>query len=270
MSYWELGWWALVAFITIGAFVYFAILWRRRSLSSKLGPLDAPQAANDAPPPSKASVDKEKTPIHKEASIWWTGVLLAACGLVFLFGIQWPVTETPQLSGVGSKVLKNWLPLTAIVVLLFIVIALNAKKLEAVATVLLWSLGVLTVGAIIVAIVSVWTTRNTAPQAAVALPQDTPNLPRAWKADGTATDMSTWLKLKVPAHGDSQHVPGLYGGHVVWGGSGFSVRCVYADGHEGVVSEGTCGDGNIAKSYARNNGGTDLWASYAYAKADEK
>lgn len=101
------------------------------------------------------------------------------------------------------------------------------------------------------------------------LPQDTPALPRAW-INGTRTDPSTWGKVKVPAKGDSKHVPAVYGMHVVWGGAGFSVRCVYASGRIGIVSEGTCGDGDLIESYAHNDGNTDLYASYAYGLAGEK
>ncbi|NNM83892.1 hypothetical protein HKL94_01585 [Candidatus Parcubacteria bacterium] len=105
-----------------------------------------------------------------------------------------------------------------------------------------------------------------------ALPQSAPNLPRAWNADGTITDMSKWPRVRVPPHGDSVRVPNIFGGHLVWGGSGFKVHCVYADGHEGIIGNANdpCSDGNIVSMYAHNDGGVLLYASYAYAKMGEK
>ncbi len=100
-----------------------------------------------------------------------------------------------------------------------------------------------------------------------ALPQDATNLPWAWRLDP-----SKWPVVEVPAHGDSVHVPGLYQGHVVWGGSGFTVRCLYANGHIGTVGDpnNPCSDGNIVESWAHNDSGVPLLASYAYARAGEK
>ncbi len=105
-----------------------------------------------------------------------------------------------------------------------------------------------------------------------ALPRNTLNLPRAWNADGTITDMSKWPRVRVPPHGNSVRVPNIFGGHLVWGGSGFKVHCVYADGHEGIIgnTNDPCSDGNIVSMYAHNDGGVLLYASYAYAKMGEK
>jgi len=105
-----------------------------------------------------------------------------------------------------------------------------------------------------------------------AFPQDAPNLPRAWNADGSMTDPSKWPRIQVPSNGDSVRVPSVFGGHIVWGGSGFKVRYVYSDGHECVIGDtsASCGDGDIVAGYARNEGDTLLYASYAYARQDEK
>ncbi len=104
------------------------------------------------------------------------------------------------------------------------------------------------------------------------LPRDAPDVPRAWKTDGSMTDTSTWPRVQIPPYGNSAHVPGIFDGHVVWGGSGFTIHCVYTDGHEGIVGDMNrpCNDGNIISSYVRNEGGTVLYASYAYAKRGEK
>ncbi len=115
--------------------------------------------------------------------------------------------------------------------------------------------------------------QQVAREKARALPHDAPDLPRAWNPDGSLTDVSKWPQVQVPPYGDSVHVPNIFGGHVVWGGSGFKVHCIYgSDGHEGTVgdSEHPCSDGNIVESYARNQGGTLLYASYAYARKGEK
>lgn len=105
-----------------------------------------------------------------------------------------------------------------------------------------------------------------------ALPHDTPDLPRAWNPDGSPTDVSKWPQVQVPPKGDSVHVSNLFGGHVVWGGSGFEVHCVYSDDSEGIVGDiqHPCSDGNIVESYARNKGDTLLYARYAYANKGEK
>ena len=104
------------------------------------------------------------------------------------------------------------------------------------------------------------------------LPQSLPNLPRAWNADGTMVDPSTWPRVIVPPYGDSLPVPVVFGSHVVWGGSGFKAHCVYADGHEGIIGDRfrPCSDGDMVKMYARNDGGTLIYASYAYARPGER
>jgi len=105
-----------------------------------------------------------------------------------------------------------------------------------------------------------------------ALPNDAPNMPQAWRADGSPTDMTKWPRVHVPPHSNSVHVPSIAGGHIVWGGSGFKVRYVYSDGHECALGDisSSCGDGNIVEGYALNEGDTPLYASYAYARQDEK
>jgi len=113
--------------------------------------------------------------------------------------------------------------------------------------------------------------RSEVPRAS-ALPQNSPNLPRAWNADGSMTDSSKWPRVQVPPHGDSVHVPSVFGGHIVWGGSGFKIHYVYSDGHECIIGDtsSSCSDGNIVEGYARNEGDTPLYASYAYAYQNEK
>ena len=105
-----------------------------------------------------------------------------------------------------------------------------------------------------------------------ALPQDTSDLPRAWNPDGSMTDPSNWIRVSVPPHGNSAHVPNIFGGHVVWGGSGFKVYYEYSDGHSCAVGDTSpnCGDGDIVASYAHNDGETLAYASYAYARQGEK
>lgn len=105
-----------------------------------------------------------------------------------------------------------------------------------------------------------------------ALPNDAPNLPRAWLADGSPSDMTKWPRVLVPPHGDSVPVPSVAGGHIVWGGSGFKIRYRYSDGRECALGDtsSSCGDGNIVEGFARNEGDTPLYASYAYASKGEK
>lgn len=134
-------------------------------------------------------------------------------------------------------------------------------------------LTLLPVGAMIVH--GIWGKKTSTQQVQMrkqALPQDAPDLPRAWNADGTITDQSKWPRIQVPPHGDSVRVPSVFGGHIVWGGSGFTIHYVYADGRECVLGDASpsCGDGNIVSGYARNNGDILIYASYAYARQDEK
>jgi hypothetical protein len=100
-----------------------------------------------------------------------------------------------------------------------------------------------------------------------ALPQTAPDLPRAWNADGTITDVSKWPTVEVPPHGDSALAPGAGGRHLVWAGSGFTVYCDYGDGHKEVTP---CHDGNIVGGHVHGDGDALLYASYAYAKMGEK
>lgn len=106
----------------------------------------------------------------------------------------------------------------------------------------------------------------------LVLPNNAPDLPRAWNPDGTMTDPSTWMRIEVPPHGDSVRVPAVFGYHLVWSVGGFKLRHVYADGHECKFGDTgpACGDGDIVAGYAHNDGDTPLIASYAYAKKGEK
>ncbi len=180
------------------------------------------------------------------------------------------------MRGVAAFMSEHWLWFIVPFVLVAIAVALGKvwvsdRKVEA----------IVGLGAIVLAVVivpQVWvllTNENdpvapSSPPVRAALPSNAPDVPRAWNPDGSQTDTTKWPRVVVPPHGRSVLVPNIAGGHAVWGGSGFKVRCVYGDGHEGVVGEGTCNDGDIVGSYAVNQTGVELYASYAYARQGEK
>lgn len=114
-------------------------------------------------------------------------------------------------------------------------------------------------------------------QPSPVLPNDAPDLPRAWNADGTMTDVGGWPRVQIPLYGNSVSVPAVFRHHLVWGGSGFEVRCIYSDGREGVLGDrkNPCNDGDIVSYYFRDarsvkEGDIPLIAAYAYARMGEK
>lgn len=236
-----------------------------------------PAAATAAAP---ATAPAPKPPV-KDAigSLVWTGVLVIAA-LATLFWIR----QNPEWGGVsGVSKLKdlvwdNWLSILVAAGFLWAIVELSATWLGSAAHVLRlllrWGIPILFIGSLVLSWwftptqkVAVAVQRPPAPMAQRVLPQDAPDLPWAWKLE-----KSKWPRVHVPPHGNSVRVPGIFGGHVVWGGSGFKVHCVYADGREGIVGDPTkpCNDGDIVESYARNDGDTPIYAAYAYARAGEK
>ncbi|MHB0865440.1 MAG: hypothetical protein ACYC1Y_00830 [Minisyncoccota bacterium] len=205
------------------------------------------------------------------SNLWGILLLLAGAAIIY-WGLYTPILESPHLSKVGGWSWDHWLPLVVLWGIIAILIGLYAereetkKKLQNVLTAIMV---MLFVGVSVMNWVASGLTSSHVSQGRFnqALPQDAVNLPWAWHLDP-----SKWPQVEVPAHGDSVHVPGVYGGHVVWGGSGFTVRCVYTNGHVGTVGDPSnpCTDGNIVESYAHNEGDTPLLASYAYARPDEK
>ncbi len=181
----------------------------------------------------------------------------------------------PRPSDVGSWSWHHWLPLLVFLAIAWLVIELTVKKeptkktLQKALTRVMFMLFVgFPVGMWVASGLGITTALHASREGFNRpFPRDTPNLPRAWHLD-----QSKWPTVKVPAHGDSVLVRGLDQGHVVWGGSGFTVRCVYANGHIGTVGDPSdpCSDGNIVGSYAHNDSDVPLLASYAYARAGEK
>ena len=208
--------------------------------------------------------------------------MLVIVGAAFFFWSMYAQRMRPAQMGDWSS--DYWLQILIICGILYLLIVLNAESLGGTTARTLQ--GVLTVGAFLLLIgFPTWswivggpasaTASLHVPQqeSAQAIPRDAPELPWAWNKDGSPTDMSKWPMVKIPADGgDSVHVPNIPGGHVVWAGSGFTVHCVYADGQEGIVGDedNPCSDGDIVKSYAHNEGETELYASYAYARQSEK
>lgn len=96
------------------------------------------------------------------------------------------------------------------------------------------------------------------------------SLPRAWNLDGSIRNVDAWIKVIVPGNGKSQSVSPLSTEHVVWGGTGFTVYCVYPDEHEEVsTGEHPCSDG-LAWTYVKNNGSEPVHALYAFVERNEK
>lgn len=214
---------------------------------------------------------------------WFTSklglnILFILVGVVLVFWSSSNAQIRPADAGSWGQ--QYWLPLLIIWSIGAALIAFNAGELKAAASVLQFTLA----GAMLMLFIALpiigWfggsnspkTNKVTTSMQVRALPNDAPNLPRAWLADGSTSDMTKWPRVLVPPHGDSVPVPSVAGGHIVWGGSGFKTRYRYSDGHECGLGDtsSSCGDGNIVEGYARNEGDTPLYASYAYANKDEK
>ncbi|MFH1178616.1 MAG: hypothetical protein V1711_02760 [bacterium] len=205
---------------------------------------------------------------------FWT-ILLVIVGLVvFYFGLYESKWENPSLRNASGMVWSHWF---WVLVLAGILYFLAGKVDNASATKMLRGILVSALLAFFI-ILPAWfgivdwynnpksSQRSEIPLASV-LPQNAPNIPWAWHME-----QSKWPRVLVPPHGDSVHVPGIFGGHIVWGGSGFKVHVLYSDGRECVLgnTNAPCEDGNIVAGYAHNEGGTPLYASYAYARKGEK
>ena len=193
-------------------------------------------------------------------------------GIVAYWGLY--TSLIPRPADVGSWSWHHWLPLLVFLAIVGLTIEFTVKKEQSKKTLqktLMRVVFMLFVGFPVINWISggIGTTASRTSREGFIqpLPQDTSNLPWAWHLA-----QSKWPVVKVPAHGDSVLVRGLDQGHVVWGGSGFTVRCVYANGHIGTVGDPSnpCTDGNIVGSYAHNDSGVPLLASYAYARAGEK
>lgn len=204
--------------------------------------------------------------------------LVLAGAAIFYWGVYDPAAWSRIGFGEANELVwSRWAGMLALFVFLAVVIAFLApaasRKLAF--QILLWSAAFLFFGTWLMgqgaqqihsakAVITVPKETSSTQQ---ALPQDTPDLPWAWQIEP-----SKWPQLQVPAHGDSKHVPALFGGHVVWGGSGFTVHCLYAGGRKGIVGnpDKPCSDGTIIESWAHNDGDTLIYAAYAYARADER
>lgn len=204
-------------------------------------------------------------------------VILVFVGVaIFYFGVYTSSSKSPNLADVGRMSRDHWLPILVLWGISAVLIALNttgitAKTLQKIAAVIM---AVVLVG---LPAWSSWTSRPSAPTTKHKAPVESPmrrvlsqnasGIPWAWHMD-----KGEWPRIKVPPNGNSVRVPSIFGGHIVWGGSGFKVHCVYADGHEGIVGdkENPCSDGDIVEAYASNDSDVLLYASYAYARRGEK
>jgi hypothetical protein len=276
------------------AFAFFGYLRAKRPHSKKKAEeqekLNKKQGASSGVPPTTTTIKE----VGDNGKVKWLFVL-AGVVLVFLVVLMWQ-SSTPPPPGAPSapstgrsfpsptpegvwEFFKNYWFWTSLILggLFFAADALPDSWAKS-AKGMVVAFAVLMAGAM--AVHGIWDEKSpshevkqqTLSAVTRALPQNAPDLPRAWNADGTMTDPSKWPRVQVPPHGDSVRVPNVFGGHLVWGGSGFKVHCVYADGNERIVGDekDPCSDGNIVSMYARNDGGTVLHASYAYAKMSEK
>ena len=212
----------------------------------------------------------------KNLPSWWWNVILTIVGA----GVFWKLyTHGLTLSQVGDWSLAHWVSLGVFFGILFILIALNSQALGKAANVLRWMLVVALV--MMFAGFPAWfgftgwvntpSSSHSKNSVVHALPQNAPDLPKAWNPDGSITDQSKWPRVLVPAHCDSVRVPSIAGGHIVWGGSGLKFHAVYSDGRTCVLGNTVpCGDGDVVSGYAHNDSDTDLFSSYAYANQGEK
>ncbi len=235
----------------------------------------------DVPQPNGAekNLDWLKGKLHFGTKMSWNVAVLVVSVLGFSY---WGLSTKLRPTDVGNLGQEYWLQILIVYGIAASLIWFNADEKSA--KVLQKVLAGLTATVLVVLPMWSWISspssatpavqssqRSGIPLASV-LPRDAPDLPRAWKTDGSMTDTSTWPRVQVPPYGNSAHVPGIFDGHVVWGGSGFKIHCVYADGHECIMGDTSrpCKDGDVVTSYVRNEGGTVLYASYAYAKRGEK
>jgi len=74
--------------------------------------------------------------------------------------------------------------------------------------------------------------------------------------------------LSMPASGDSRHVNSPPGHYTIFTGSGFTVHCVYTDGHTGIVGDKKhpCSDGPMLYQYVRDTTGRANAVTYAFAR----
>jgi hypothetical protein len=244
-------------------------------------PAGANGRASPAPQASASSVNK---------GIDWfksnlTNILLGIIGLVVIgFGLYGSSFKTPGPADVVSWSRQHWLWILVLWGILAALVAVNAKG--SVAKTLQWVLaGVmffLFLGFPLLGWLGVGDDKGSPPPAGSApqqdavkrssrlLPQNTPGITWAWE-----TAEWQWPRVRVQPYDNSVRIPNLDGnGHTVWGGDGFTIHYVYADGRECTFVAGTgktnpC-DGGAVESYAHNDGSTAIYASYAYARQGEK
>lgn len=250
---------------------------RARVIASLTGtdPKTVPVKKAPITAPAKNKEDKkepEEKPNWLLENLW--SILLVLAGIMALVFLSLQVPElTPSQTGNWSQ--KYWLQILIIWFIGVALVWLNVKEKGSSETLQKVLAGT---AIMLLFILPFWswisssTPEKTPLKTIEILPQDAPNLPWAWNADGSITDTSKWPRVKVPPHGDSDHVPGLFDGHVVWGGSGFEIHYRYSDGHICIFGDArpSCGDGAVVEGWAHNKGDTLLYASYAYAHKGEK
>lgn len=215
----------------------------------------------------KTGIEKLKEKISLSFILWIiTGVLLLG-----LFDV-W---KNPTIEEIAVFSSSRWFWIFSISAVLFVILNKTADELKEIKGPLQSVLiGILFILFVVAPMKGCLTPQPMVAQQSIAsttptqaLPRNAPNIVWAWQ-----TDKSKWPLTEVPPHGDSIHVPGIYGGHVFWGGAGFTVKCVYSDGHIGIVgdADNPCNDGDIIESYVTNSGDTKLLVRYAYAHQGEK
>lgn len=238
----------------------------------------------------------EETPAKKNGNIKYIllfGVLVIGGAVLFYFMDSSKISlslESPSLQTISAFAQKYWFPIFFLygVLALTALIALNTNPERKV-----WSgtvqkiLAGVMLALFVVAPIGGWimspssTSQNVSRSEttlAKMLPRDAPDLPRAWKQDGTLTDTFKWPRVEVPPVGDSVHVPGILDGHVVWVWNGnvrgLTIRCVHDDKDHsiGIVGDESkpCHKDGVVESYMHNEGSTAEEASYAYASRFEK
>lgn len=246
------------------ALLFAIIVWRILP-SMKLSNAYVAPAATGTPPSISESVRKWMTK-------YLLTIFLILVGMMILFfGLYSPSFKNPSLVEISAWAQARWFWIIILAGILSALIALNAKALGKAVGVLQTILWVV-VAIFLVGFPTVeWLASSSdnisgKSRRQTILPQNAPNLPWAWHMDP-----SKWPQIPVPPHGNSVRVPSIFGGHIVWGGSGFTVHVVYSDGHECILGGKTfCPDGDIVSGYAHNDGDVLVYASYAYARKDEK